>query len=64
MRIIFMGSPEFAVRPLKLLLASFHEVVAVYTKAPKPAKRGKQLMETPIHSIDIIILKINFYMII
>ncbi|OEY86747.1 methionyl-tRNA formyltransferase [Wolbachia pipientis] len=46
-----MGSPEFAVRPLKLLLASFHEVVAVYTKAPKPAKRGKQLMETPIHSI-------------
>jgi methionyl-tRNA formyltransferase len=51
MKIIFMGSPEFAVRPLKLLLDSSHEVVAVYTKAPKPAKRGKRLTKTDVHLV-------------
>ncbi len=49
MRVIFMGSPEFAVRPLKLLLDSSHEVMVVYTKAPKPAKRGKRLTKTIVH---------------
>ncbi len=46
-----MGSPEFAVRPLKLLLDSSHEVMVVYTKAPKPAKRGKQLTKTIVHLV-------------
>ncbi|HCE59657.1 MAG TPA: methionyl-tRNA formyltransferase [Wolbachia sp.] len=51
MKIIFMGSPEFAVIPLKLLIHSQHEVIAVYTRAPKPANRGKKLTETPVHNV-------------
>lgn len=48
-KIVFMGTPEFAVPTLKALLASKHEVVAVYTKAPVKKDRGQQVLETPIH---------------
>jgi len=41
MRIIFMGSPEFAVPTLDALVAAGHEVVAAYTQPPRPAGRGK-----------------------
>jgi methionyl-tRNA formyltransferase len=41
MRIIFMGSPDFAVHTLDALIAAGHEVVAVYTQPPRPAGRGK-----------------------
>ncbi|MDD9331657.1 MAG: methionyl-tRNA formyltransferase [Wolbachia sp.] len=51
MKIIFMGSPEFAVSPLNLLLKSQYELVGVYTRAPKPAGRGKKLTKTPVHVI-------------
>lgn len=51
MKIIFMGSPEFAVIPLKLLIRSQREVIAVYTRAPKPASRGKKITETPVHNV-------------
>jgi methionyl-tRNA formyltransferase len=40
-RIIFMGSPEFAVPTLDALVAAGHEVVAAYTQPPRPAGRGK-----------------------
>lgn len=43
LRIVFMGTPEFAVASLDALLHSEHEVVAVVTVADKPAGRGKQL---------------------
>lgn len=46
-RIVFMGTPEFAV-PVLEAVAAHHEVVAVYTRADKPAGRGKQLVEAPI----------------
>ena len=39
MRIIFMGTPEFSVPTLTELVSAGHEVVAVYTRAPKPAGR-------------------------
>lgn len=48
MRIIFMGSSEFAVPALEKL-AEKHEVVAVYTKEPKPSGRGMKLRKTPLH---------------
>ncbi|WP_168455740.1 methionyl-tRNA formyltransferase [Wolbachia endosymbiont of Ctenocephalides felis wCfeJ] len=51
MRVIFMGSPEFAVSTLNLLLKSGNEVIAVYTKAPKPSGRGQKLTKSPIHAI-------------
>jgi methionyl-tRNA formyltransferase len=41
MRIIFMGSPEFAVPTLDALVAAGHNVVAAYTQPPRPAGRGK-----------------------
>ena len=42
MRIIFMGTPEFAVPTLRALVEAGHEVVAAYTQPPRPAGRGKQ----------------------
>lgn len=41
MRIIFMGSPEFAVPTLNALVEAGHDVVAAYTQPPRPAGRGK-----------------------
>ncbi|NMA97280.1 MAG: methionyl-tRNA formyltransferase [Phyllobacteriaceae bacterium] len=49
MRVIFMGTPEFAVPTLTELVSSGHEVVAVYTRAPKPAGRGQAERKTPVH---------------
>src|SRR5436190_14291836 len=41
MRIIFMGSPDFAVPTLDALVEAGHDVVAAYTQPPRPAGRGK-----------------------
>ena len=43
MRVIFMGTPGFAVPALVSLVEAGHEVVAAYTQPPRPAGRGKQL---------------------
>ena len=43
MRIIFMGTPDFAVPSLDALVAAGHDVVCVYTQPPRPAGRGKRL---------------------
>ncbi len=48
MRLIFMGTPEFAVPTLVALADSGHEIVAVYTRAPKPAGRGMDVQESPV----------------
>jgi len=49
LRLIFMGTPEFAVPTLTEIIARGHEVVVVYTRAPKPAgKRGLELTATPV----------------
>lgn len=49
MRLIFMGTPEFAVPTLDALVAAGHEVVAVYSQPPRPAGRGKKLQPSPVH---------------
>jgi methionyl-tRNA formyltransferase len=49
MRIVFMGSPEFAVPSLNALVDDRHEVVAVYAQPPRPAGRGKAERKTPVH---------------
>jgi methionyl-tRNA formyltransferase len=49
MRIIFMGTPDFAVPSLNALVAAGHEVVAVYTQPPRRAGRGKALTPSPVH---------------
>ena len=49
LRLVFMGTPEFAVPTLLELVAHGHEIAAVYTRAPKPGgRRGLQLQPTPI----------------
>jgi methionyl-tRNA formyltransferase len=48
LRLIFMGTPEFAVPTLLELVAHGHEVAAVYTRAAKPAGRGMKLQPTPV----------------
>lgn len=49
MNIIFMGTPEFAVPTLTEIVATGHDVVAVYTRAPKPAGRGQAERKSPVH---------------
>jgi methionyl-tRNA formyltransferase len=49
MRIIFMGSPEFAVPALDALVEAGHEIVAVYCQQPRPAGRGKAERKTAVH---------------
>ena len=48
MRIVFMGTPDFAVPTLDALVAAGHEVIAVYTQPPRPAGRGKVLQPSPV----------------
>ena len=48
MRIIFMGTPAFAVPTLRALVAAGHAVVAAYTQPPRPAGRGKQDRKSPV----------------
>ena len=52
-RIIFAGSPDFAVPPLQALLASSHKVVAVLTQPDRPAGRGRKLTPSPVKSAAI-----------
>jgi methionyl-tRNA formyltransferase len=59
LRIIFAGTPEFSVSALKSLIASEHQVCAVYTQPDRPAGRGRKLKASPIkevafeHGIDV-----------
>ena len=48
LRLIFMGTPDFAVPTLLALADHGHEIAAVYTRAPKPAGRGMKLQATPV----------------
>lgn len=49
MRIIFMGTPDFAVPALVALVDAGHEVLAVYTQPPRPGgRRGKELAPSPV----------------
>jgi len=61
MRVIFAGTPEFAVPALQALLDSEHEVVAVYTQPDRPSGRGRKLQFGPVKqlalSVDIPVLQ-------
>jgi len=51
MKIIFAGTPDFAVPSLQMLLASRHDVCAVYTQPDRPAGRGRQLHVSPVKEL-------------
>ncbi|MBB2755157.1 UNVERIFIED_ORG: methionyl-tRNA formyltransferase [Rhizobium aethiopicum] len=50
LRIIFMGTPEFSVPTLRLLVDAGHRIVGVYTQPPRPGgRRGLDLQKSPVH---------------
>jgi methionyl-tRNA formyltransferase len=50
LRVVFMGTPEFAVPTLTEIVGQGHEVVAVYSQPPRPAgRRGLELRKSPVH---------------
>ena len=49
MRVVFMGTPDFAVPTLARLAQDGHTIVAVYTRAPAKAGRGMSLRPSPVH---------------
>jgi methionyl-tRNA formyltransferase len=49
MRIVFMGSPDFAVPSLNALVGAGHEIACAYTQPPRPAGRGKGERTTAVH---------------
>ena len=48
MRILFMGTPDFALASLQALVEAGHEVCAVFTQPDKPARRGMKLTKSPV----------------
>jgi methionyl-tRNA formyltransferase len=50
LKIVFMGSPDFAVPALAALIEAGHEIICVYSQPPRPAGRGKNLRQTPVHA--------------
>ena len=48
LRLIFMGTPEFAVPTLLQLVAHGHEIAAVYSREARPAGRGMKLQPSPV----------------
>ena len=51
LRVIFAGTPDFAAESLSALLASHHQVIAVYTQPDRPAGRGRKLTPSPVKSL-------------
>ncbi len=51
MKIIFAGTPEFAIPSLQMLLASKHEVCAIYTQPDRPAGRGRHKRVSPVKEL-------------
>ena len=48
LRLVFMGTPDFAVPTLVEIVGAGHEVVAAYSRAPQPAGRGMELRPSPV----------------
>src|SRR5580700_7767343 len=48
LRLVFMGTPDFAVPTLVELVGRGHEIAAVYTRAAKPAGRGMEMQPSPV----------------
>src|SRR5688500_1675637 len=53
MRILFWGTPDYAVPSLRALIGEGHEVVGVVTQPDRPAGRGQQLRQPPVKLVAI-----------
>ena len=49
LKIVFMGTPEFAIPSLNILKQSKHKIVCVYTQPPKKKSRGQKILKTAVH---------------
>ncbi|HYH36792.1 MAG TPA: methionyl-tRNA formyltransferase [Azospirillum sp.] len=49
LRLVFMGTPDFAVPTLRALIDAGHDLVCVYSQPPRPAGRGQQVQKSPVH---------------
>jgi methionyl-tRNA formyltransferase len=54
MKLVFMGTPAFALPTLKALHKAGHEIVAVYTQPPRPAGRGQKERPSPVHEYALV----------
>jgi methionyl-tRNA formyltransferase len=50
LRVVFMGTPEFAVPALAEIVSAGHDVVAVYCQPPRPAGRGQAERKAAVHT--------------
>ena len=50
MRLVFMGTPDFAVETLKALIGAGHDIACVYSQPPRPAGRGMADRPSPVHA--------------
>ena len=53
MKVLFMGTPEFAVASLAAIHQSSHEVVGVVTSTDKPAGRGKKIQSSAVKKYSV-----------
>jgi len=53
LRLVFMGTPDFAVPSLTAIVGRGYNVAAVYTRAPRPAGRGMELQLSPVEDIAV-----------
>lgn len=51
LRLVFMGTPEFAVPTLAAVIGAGHDIAAVYTQPPRPAGRGMAERKSPVHTL-------------
>ena len=51
MKLVFMGTPVYALSCLEALIAAGHEIAAVFTQPDKPKNRGKQIQMTPVKEL-------------
>ncbi len=54
LRVVFMGTPEFAASALVAIRAAGHQIIAVYTQPPRPAGRGRQMRRSPVHETALV----------
>ncbi len=51
LRVIFMGTPDFAAHALRAIIESDHEVIAAYSQPPRPKGRGHKLQKSAVHEL-------------
>ena len=54
MRILFMGTPDFAVASLRRLVEDGHEICGVFTQPDRPKNRGHKLMFSPVKQYAVV----------